>query len=72
MKGEQNMAFPPIPLIRRIMIVRKLRKCGAVSAETAKTFAEAGVINPNGFKRITDVLIKRGTIKKTADGKYYI
>jgi len=66
------MAFPPIPLIRRNMIVRKLRKCGAVSAETAKTFAEAGVINPNGFKHITDVLIKRGTIKKTADGKYYI
>ena len=66
------MAFPPIPLIRKNMIVRKLRKCGAVSAEIAKTFAEAGVITPNGFKHITDMLIKRRTIKKTADGKYYI
>ncbi len=66
------MAFPPIPLIRRNVIVNKLRKCGAVSAETAKTFAEAGVINLNGFKRITDVMLKKGIIKKTADGKYFI
>lgn len=66
------MAFPPIPLIRRNLIVNKLRKCGAVSAETAKTFAEAGVINPNGFNRITEVMLKKGIIKKTDDGKYYI
>ena len=66
------MAYPPIPLIRRNLIVSKLRESGAVSPETAKTFAEAGVINPNGFSRITEVMLKRGTIKKTADGKYYI
>lgn len=66
------MAYPPIPLIRRNTIVNKLRKCGAVSPETAKTFVEAGVINPNGFNRITEVMLKKGTIKKTADGKYYI
>ena len=42
--------FPPIPLIRRNVIVNSLRDCGATSEATARTLAEAGVINPNGFK----------------------
>lgn len=64
--------FPPIPLIRRNTIVKHLRECGAVSAETAKSLAEAGVINPNGFKRITERLVKTGVIKRTREDKYYI
>ena len=64
--------FPPIPLIRRNVIVRKLKVCGATSVETAKTLAEAGVINPNGFKRITDKLVETNVIHKTADAKYYL
>ena len=64
--------FPPIPLIRRNIIISKLKSCGATSAETAKTFAEAGIFNPHGFKRITDKLVERNIIHKTADGKYYI
>lgn len=64
--------FPPVPLIRRNAVVKKLRESGAISAETAKTLAEAGVINPDGFKRITDSMVKTGVIHKTADGKYYI
>ena len=67
------MAFvPPIPLIRRNRIIYKLKKCGAVSPETAKTLEEAGVINPNGFRVITERLIKHGTIHITPDGRYYI
>ena len=64
--------FPPVPLIRRNAVVKKLKESGAISAETAKTLAEAGVINPDGFKRITDRLVETGVIHKTADGKYYI
>ncbi len=64
--------FPPIPLIRKNVIVKRLLNCGATSEETAKTLAEAGVINPNGFKRITDRLVKMGSIHKTSDGKYYV
>ena len=64
--------FPPIPLIRRNAIIKKLNACGATSAETAKTLAEAGVINPNGFQRITDRLVQTNAIHKTADGKYYL
>ena len=64
--------FPPIPLIRRNAIVKQLNTCGAVSEDTAKTLAEAGVINPDGFRRITDRLVKDGTIHRTKDGKYYI
>ena len=64
--------FPPVPLIRRNVILKKLKACGATSAETAKTLAEAGVINPNGFKRITDKLVETNVIHKTADEKFYI
>ena len=64
--------FPPIPLIRRNHIIQQLGACGATSPETAKTLSEAGVINPNRFKRITDRLVKTGEIKKTEDNKYYI
>ena len=63
--------FPPIPLIRRNLIIKKLRECGAVSPETAKTLSEAGVINPNGFTLITERLAKTGVIKKTGENKYY-
>ncbi len=64
--------FPPIPLIRRNVIVRSLRACGATSEQTAKTLAEAGVINPNGFRRITERLVRTGTIRQTPDGRYYV
>ena len=64
--------FPPIPLIRRNHIIKCLRDCDAVSPSSARTLAEAGVINPNGFKRITNHLLETGWIHKTADGKYYI
>ena len=64
--------FPPIPLIRRNLIVQKLQACGAVSPETAKTLAEAGVVNPNGFRRITERLVKTGVIKQAGEGKYYL
>ena len=73
MKGVKNNGFfPPIPLIRRNAILQKLRDCGAVSPETAKTLSEAGVVNPNGFKRITDRLVKTGVIKLVGKDKYYI
>ena len=64
--------FPPIPLIRRNHIIKQLRSCGATSPETARTLSEAGVINPDGFKRITDRLVKIGAIKQAGDNKYYI
>ena len=64
--------FPPIPLIRKKAIVNQLRLAGATSESAAKSLAEAGVINPNGFPRITDRLVKTGVIHRTPDNKYYI
>lgn len=64
--------FPPVPLIRRNLIVKKLKESGALSAEAAKTLAEAGVINPHGFRRITAKLVETGVIRRTSEGKYYI
>ena len=64
--------FPPIPLIRRNIILKRLKTCGAVSEQTAKNLADAGVINPNGFKRITETLVRQGIIHKTSDGRYYV
>lgn len=42
--------FPPIPLIRKNVILKNLRDCGATSAKTARTLAEAGVNNPNPYR----------------------
>lgn len=64
--------FPPIPLIRRNAILRKLKNCGADAPETAKTFAEIGLVNPNGFSRVTEKLVQQGILHRTADGKYYL
>jgi len=64
--------FSPVPLIRKNVIVKKLAACGADSEKTAKTLAEAGVINPNGFRRITDRLVRMGIIHRTPDGRYYV
>ena len=59
-------------LIRRNHIISRLKKNGAVSPQTAKKFSEVGVINHSGFARLTDILLKRGVIRKTEDGKFYI
>ena len=64
--------FPPIPLIRKRIIIKKLTECNAFSEETAKTFSEIGIINPNGFNKINEKLIKQKILSKTKDGKYYL
>lgn len=64
--------FPPIPLVRKNLIVKKLTACGADSEARARTLAEAGVINPNGFRRVTDRLVRMGIIHRTPDGRYYV
>jgi len=66
------MIFPPIPLIRRKKIIKLLTKSKAFSSDTAKTFDEIGLINPNGFLRVTETLLRTGKIIKTEDGKYYL
>ena len=64
--------FPPIPLIRKNNIIKKLTESNAFSEKTAKTFSEAGIINPNGFNKINERLIKQKVLVKTKDGKYYL
>ena len=64
--------FPPIPLIRRNAIIKKLTECGAFSDDKAVTLRDAGVINPDAFSRITDKLVKDGLLKKTKDNKFYL
>lgn len=64
--------FPAIPLIRRKHILNRLRICGAISKETALTLSEAGVINSNAFKAITEKLIKNGELVRTKDNKYFL
>ena len=50
--------FPPIPLIRKNHIIKKLTESNAFSEKTAKTFTEAGIINPNGFNKQLKHLLK--------------
>lgn len=64
--------FPPIPLIRKKLIIKKLSEFGAFSEDTAKSFKEIGLINPNGFTKTNDKLIKEKVLIRTKDNKYYI
>lgn len=71
-KGGNEMAyFPPVPAIRRNILLTRLRQTGAVSRETAVTLSDAGIINPNGFKHITDLLVKRRIIFQEGN-KFYL
>ena len=65
------MGVPPVLLLRR-KIIKRLTECNAFSAETAVTLREAGVFNPNVFKRLNTILINRGILGKTSDGQYYL
>ena len=66
------MAYvPPLPVIRKQHIIERLRRCNAVSKETAKTLKDAGVINPDGFGSITRLLCSRRILIRTED-KYYL
>lgn len=66
------MGVPPVLLLRRKIIIKRLTECNAFSAETAVTLREAGVFNPNVFKRLNTILINRGILGKTSDDRYYL
>ena len=56
-------SFPPVLLVRRNIIRKRLAEAGATTPEKALTLAEAGVINPYGFQDF---------IRRTADNRYYL
>lgn len=60
----------PVPIIRRKRIIKKFLKCGATSAETAVTAAEANVFKGLGFMFAR--LEKRGILKSCGNNKYYV
>ena len=55
--------MPPVAMMRRNYIIKKLLKSGAVSEEHAVSLKEAGVFNSQGFPLITRRLLKKGVIK---------
>ena len=66
------MSPVPVFLLRKKMIIKKLQQCGAISEETAKTFEEAGVFNPNAFPKLNEKLVKDNVLVKTKNNKYYL
>lgn len=63
--------FAPVPLIRHNHIIKQLIKAGATSPETAVTLEQAGVMNPNRFKPVRNIMLKRGELCAVGD-KYYV
>ena len=66
------MGVPPVLMLRRKMIIKKLSEHGAFSEESAVTLKDAGVFNPNAFQRLTKIMEKRNILTQTTDGKYYL
>ena len=70
MKESDQMV--PVPLMRKLRIIKLLTKAKAFSKESAKALDEIGLINTYFFPNITKRLVYSGRISKTEDGKYYI
>ena len=66
------MGVPPVLMLRRKIIIKKLTECGAFSEESAVTLKDAGVFNPNAFQRLTKIMETRNILTQTTDGKYYL
>lgn len=64
------MVFPPVALILKKVIIRRFISSGALSPETAKTPAEAGVFAGGGL--IFSRLEARGVLVPTHGGRYYV
>ena len=62
----------PVLLLRQKLILRKLRSCGAVSEESAKTLKEAGVFNPDAFPRVLEDMVEKKKLVRTKSQKYYL
>jgi len=58
--------------MRKKMIIDALKKCGAVTKETAKTLSDTGVEKPDQFKEYTEQLAAMDVIHRTEDGRYYV
>ena len=65
-------SFPPVLLMRRNIIRKRLAEAGATTPERALTLAEAGVVNPYGVQLFTEVLVRKDFIRRTADNRYYL
>ena len=65
---QSNSAY----MLRKNMIIKKFRECGATSEKSAKTLEEAGVVNYNAFQNIIDDLLNQNKLVKTKSGKYYL
>ena len=63
--------FPSGLLVRRNLLILKLSAVGAGSPETAVTLEQAGVGNSRVARKFADVLVKRGIIRRTKDGRFY-
>lgn len=67
--GVDLMAI--IPLMRKMKVIRCFEREGALTKDTALTFAEAGIRNPSAFSQITSMLMSDG-ILRSIDDKYYL
>ena len=66
------MLNSPVFMLRKKMILKKFRDCGAISEETAKTLEEVGVFNPNVFPKVTEDLVKQNKLVRIKDNRYYL
>ncbi len=64
------MFVPPVAIIRRKRIVKRLLNAGAVTADTAVTLEEAGVFK--GLGLLVSRLETHGVLIKLNNNRYYV
>lgn len=66
------MATNTAYMLRKNMILKKFRECGAISERSAKTLEEVGIVNSTAFPSIIEDLLNQNKLVKTKSGKYYL
>ena len=65
------MYITPVLMLRKRMMVSRLLRCGAVSPQTAVTLQQAGIF-PGLFYALPNILMRRGVLGMTPDGRYFV
>ena len=63
-----NVAFA----VRRKKVIKALKEANAYSEDTAVKLEDTTINSPTKFKNVNKYMIKKGQMKQTDDGRFYL
>ena len=66
------ISYVSIMMARQKRVIKCLTEANAFSEETAVTLENTTINAPKKFKNVNKMMIKRGLMKQTEDGRFYL